>query len=75
MNPEPPDILKKIIRHKALEIGERSTRISLKEMSVRAERGPAVRPFSDMAKVVSSARTTTIDPSVPYTSISPWKIG
>ena len=46
MTPETPDILKKIIRHKALEIGERSTRVSLKEMSARAERGPVVRPFA-----------------------------
>ena len=50
MNPEPPDILKKIIRHKALEIGERSTSVSLKEMSARAERGPAVRPFARYAE-------------------------
>ena len=47
MIPEPPDILQKIIRHKAIEIGKRANRISLKEMSARAERGPAVRPFAD----------------------------
>ena len=50
MTPETPDILKKIIRHKALEIGERSTRISLKELSARAERAPAVRSFADTLK-------------------------
>ena len=46
MNPDPPDILKKIIRHKALEVGERANQISLQEMSARAERGSNVRSFA-----------------------------
>ena len=50
MIPEPPDILKKIIRHKALEVGERASQVSLKEMSARAERGPKIRPFAESLK-------------------------
>ena len=50
MIPDPPDILKKIIRHKALEVGERANQVSLMEMSARAERGPAVRPFAEDIK-------------------------
>ena len=55
MTPEPPDILKKIIRHKAVEIGERAAQISLREMSARAERGPTVRPFAETLRSRISA--------------------
>lgn len=61
MNPEAPDILKKIIRHKAHEIGERASRISLKEMSSLAEHGPTVRPFAHALRVrVASGKAAVI---------------
>ena len=34
------------MQHKAIEIGERARQVSLREMSARAERAPAVRPFA-----------------------------
>ena len=47
MSQDVPDILKRIIRHKAVEVGERAAEVSLAEMSARAERAPAVRPFTN----------------------------
>lgn len=40
-----PDILKKILRHKAREVIERAEQVPLQTMSARAEQSPAPKPF------------------------------
>lgn len=41
-----PDILTRILRHKAVEVGERAAREPLRAVAARAEKGPAPRGFA-----------------------------
>lgn len=55
-----PDILKKILRRKAEELGERARRLSLRELSQRVDSAPPTRGFASSLK----ARITRGEPAV-----------
>lgn len=71
MAAETPDILKKIIRHKAREVSHRVARVSLREMSERAERALPVRRFADA--LISRVASTEVAVIAEIKKASPSK--
>lgn len=58
---EIPDVLVKIIRHKAEEVTQRAAKVSLNELSMQVEGAPAIRPFADAIETrIESGRAAVI---------------